>query len=131
MNYGTMKKMSHGKNIKNHDNVAIDLKSGDVILVTIQFTDTFETKIRPAVILFKEFDNYILAGITSNLHMQGVPLSVEEGAIKPSIIKLNYIFTVSDVMIKRKLFSLDKNKKSQIYHALISKLAGLKQVQKK
>lgn len=123
--------MSHGKNIKNHDNVAIDLKSGDVILVTIQFTDTFETKIRPAVILFKEFDNYILAGITSNLHMQGVPLSVEEGAIKPSIIKLNYIFTVSDVMIKRKLFSLDKNKKSQIYHALISKLAGLKQVQKK
>ncbi len=126
-----MKKMSHGKNIKNHDNVAIDLKSGDVILVTIQFTDTFETKIRPAVILFKEFDNYILAGITSNLHMQGVPLSVEEGAIKPSIIKLNYIFTVSDVMIKRKLFSLDKNKKSQIYHALISKLAGLKQVQKK
>ncbi len=99
--------------------------------MTIQFTDTFETKIRPAVILFKEFDNYILAGITSNLHMQGVPLSVEEGAIKPSIIKLNYIFTVSDVMIKRKLFSLDKNKKSQIYHALISKLAGLKQVQKK
>ncbi|MHA1584763.1 MAG: type II toxin-antitoxin system PemK/MazF family toxin, partial [Promethearchaeota archaeon] len=94
----------------NNTEAAPNLKSGDVILVTVQFTDTFETKIRPAVILFKEFDNIIIAGITSNQQMKGIPLSVDEGAIKPSIIKLNYIFTVSSIMIKRKLFSLNTEK---------------------
>ena len=104
----------------------MDLKTGDVILATVQFSDTYETKTRPAVILFHEYDNVIIAGITSNLHMKGISLSVEEGAIKPSIIKLNYIFTISNVMIKRKLFSLTKKKKMQIYDALISKLSELK-----
>ncbi|MHA1744982.1 MAG: type II toxin-antitoxin system PemK/MazF family toxin [Promethearchaeota archaeon] len=104
----------------------MDLKSGDVILATIQFSDTYETKTRPAVILFQEFDNVIIAGITSNRHMKGISLSVEEGAIKPSVIKLNYIFTISKVMIKRKLFSLTKEKKRQIYYALISNLSRLK-----
>ena len=104
----------------------MDLKSGDVILATIQFSDTYETKTRPAVILFQEFDNIIIAGITSNLHMKGISLSVKEGAIKPSVIKLNYIFTISKVMIKRKLFSLTKKKRMQIYNALILNLSELK-----
>jgi len=30
-------------------------KTGDVILAQIQFTDTFEVKIRPSVILFHNF----------------------------------------------------------------------------
>ncbi|MHA1611617.1 MAG: type II toxin-antitoxin system PemK/MazF family toxin [Promethearchaeota archaeon] len=122
-----MKKITPGTTIRNQDNMTMDIKCGDVILATIQFTDTLETKTRPAVVLFKEYDNVIIAGITSNLHMKGIPLSVEEGAIKPSIIKLNYIFTISEVMIKRKLFSLRKDKKNQIYYGLISKLVGLKQ----
>lgn len=104
----------------------MDFKSGDVILATVQFSDTFKTKIRPAVILYQEFDNVIIAGVTSNPHMKGIPLSVEEGAVKPSVIKLNYIFTISKVMIKRNLFSLTQKKKMQIYGALITKLSGLK-----
>ncbi len=102
------------------------LQSGDVILVTIQFTDTLKIKTRPAVILYQEYNNIIIAGITSNLHMQGVPLSMDEGAIKPSVIKLNYIFTVSEVLVKRKLFSLGPMKKQQIFDALTLKLSGLK-----
>ncbi len=58
--------------------------------------------------------------------MQGVPLSMDEGAIKPSVIKLNYIFTVSEVLVKRKLFSLGPMKKQQIFDALTLKLSGLK-----
>ena len=104
----------------------MNLTSGDVVLATVQFSDTYETKTRPAVILFHEFDNVIIAGITSNLHMKGISLSMEEGAKKPSVIKLNYIFTISKVMIKRKLFSLTKKKKMQIYNALISNLSELK-----
>jgi mRNA interferase MazF len=100
--------------------------SGDVILAKIQFTDTFEIKTRPAVILFEEFDNYIVAGITSNKSTKGISLSKKEGAVKDSVIKLNYIFTISKIMIEKTLFSLAKEKKSIIFNALINKLNTLK-----
>lgn len=101
-------------------------KSGDVILVNIQFTDTFEIKKRPAVVLFDEFDNVVIAGITSNTKMDGIPLLKSEGAIKDSIIKLNYIFTVSGKMIEKMLFSLTKEKKRLVFDGLIKRLSALK-----
>jgi len=42
--------------------------------------------------------------------MKGVCLSREEGAIKDSVIKLNYLFTISKSMILKTLFSLSKEK---------------------
>jgi len=102
------------------------LKAGDIILTKIQFADTFEIKTRPAVILFEEFDNIVVAGITSNLNMQGIPLTKKEGAIKDSIIKLNYIFTISKKMISKILFSLNKEKKEIIFNELIKRLNKLK-----
>ena len=71
------------------------LKAGDVIVASVQFTDTAEVKTRPAVVLFEELGNVVIAGITSNLKMKGIPLSKIEGAVKDSVIKLNYIFTIS------------------------------------
>jgi len=103
------------------------LKSGDVVLANVQFTDTFEVKKRPALALFKEFSNVVVAGITSNLEMQGIQLTKKEGAIKDSVIKLNYIFTVSESMIEKVLFSLSKEKKKQVYNELIGRLSDLKQ----
>jgi len=100
-------------------------KSGDVILAQIQFTDTFEIKKRPSVVLFEEFGNVIVAGITSNLKMEGIMLSKDEGAIKESIIKLNYIFTISNKMIVKKLFSLSIEKKKLLYEELIRRLGDL------
>lgn len=94
-------------------------KTGDVILAQIQFIDTFEMKTRPAVVLFEEHGNIVVAGITSNTKMDGVPLTKKEGAVKDSIIKVNYIFTISDKMVKKQLFSLSKEKKK----ILISELA--------
>ncbi len=100
-------------------------KSGDVILAQIQFTDTFEIKKRPSVVLFEEFGNIIVAGITSNLRMEGISLSKDEGAIKESIIKLNYIFTISNKMIVKKLFSLSIEKNKLLYEELIKRLGYL------
>jgi mRNA interferase MazF len=100
-------------------------KSGDVILTQIQFTDTFEIKKRPSVILFEKFGNYIVAGITSNIRMEGISLSKDEGAIKESIIKLNYIFTISNKMIVKKLFSLSIEKKKILYDELVKYLGDL------
>ena len=99
---------------------------GDVVIAEVQFTDTFEIKKRPALVLFEEFDNVVIAGITSNTNMRGVPLSKEDGAVKDSVIKLNYIFTVSAQMIKKKLFSLNKTKKQLIFDELTKRLNALK-----
>jgi len=101
------------------------LKSGDVIIAQIQFTDTFEIKKRPALVLFEEFDNVVVAGITSNLEMKGIPLTKKEGAIKDSVIKLNYIFTVSKAMISKTLFTLNKEKKHIVFDELLKRLNDL------
>ncbi|NLE04404.1 MAG: type II toxin-antitoxin system PemK/MazF family toxin [Crenarchaeota archaeon] len=102
------------------------LKPGDVILTSVQFTDTAEVKTRPAVVLFEELGNVVIAGITSNLKMEGIPLTKSEGAIKDSIIKLNYIFTISNEMVSKILFKVSKEKKHFIFDELSRKLYGLK-----
>jgi mRNA interferase MazF len=81
----------------------------------VQFTDTFEIKNRPAPVLFEEYDNAVVAGITSNTAMKGIPLSKEEGAVKDSMIKVNYIFTISEKMVHKVLFHLGSKKKKKCF----------------
>ena len=102
------------------------LSPGDVVLAQVQFTDTFEIKKRPAVILFEEFGNVVIAGITSNPAMKGVILTKKDGAIKDSVIKSNYIFTISEAAIQKKLFSLNRQKKKELYNELVKSLSGLR-----
>ena len=99
---------------------------GDVVLAQIQFTDTFEVKNRPAVILFEELGNIVVAGITSNILMKGVTLTKKDGAIKDSVIKLNYIFTISRAMVEKTLFSLSTEKKKEVFEAMVDKLKALR-----
>lgn len=102
------------------------LSPGDVVLAQVQFTDTFEIKTRPAVVLFEELGNIVIAGITSNPAMKGIVLTKKDGALKDSVIKTNYIFTISEAAIKKKLFTLNKEKKAELYKELIRMLSGLK-----
>ena len=101
------------------------LRAGDVIIATVQFTDTFEIKNRPALILFEDHGNVVVAGITSNLAMKGIPLSKEEGAIKNSVIKVNYIFTISERMVHKTLFHLSNKKKKVVFEELTKYLSSL------
>lgn len=96
-------------------------KAGDVVLANIQFTDTFEIKKRPALVLFEEQNNIVVAGITSNTDMKGVPLTKKEGAVKDSVVKLNYIFTISNMLVKKKLFSLTKKKRKLVFENMTKK----------
>ncbi len=101
------------------------LKSGDVVITQVQFTDTFEVKKRPALVLFEDYDNVVVAGITSNTKMKGIPLLKEEGAIKDSVIKLNYIFTITTKMISKTLFHLNTKKKKMVFNELQKRLSEL------
>ena len=91
----------------------------DVVLAEVQYTDTFEVKERPAVVLFEEYGNVVVAGITSNREMEGIPLTKKEGAVKESVIKINYIFTISEKMIKKPLFKLSTEKKDLIVSEIV------------
>ncbi len=77
-----------------------------------------EIKRHPALVLLEEFDNVVIAGITSNTNMEGVPIPKKDGAVKDSVIKLNYIFTVSTKMIEKKLFALNKKKRNWYFKNL-------------
>ena len=101
-------------------------KSGDIVLVNVQYTDTYEIKKRPGIILYEEFNNIVIAGITSNKKMNGIPLLKSEGVVKDSVIKLNYIFTVSSFMIIKKLFTVSIEKKKVVFNEMEKKLAQLK-----
>lgn len=101
------------------------LRLGDVVLAKIHFTDTFEIKVRPAVVLFEEFDNVVVAGITSNLKMKGIPITTKEGAVQDSVIKLNYIFTISRAMVEKMLFHLSAEKKKILQDELMKRLSVL------
>jgi len=52
----------------------------------------------------------------------GVPLTKKEGAIKDSVIKLNYIFTISEKMVKKSLFNLSKEKKKILFDEITKRL---------
>ena len=101
------------------------LRSGDVVLAKVQFTDTFEVKTRPAIILFEELNNAVVAGVTSNVNMQGIPLTRKEGAVRDSVIKLNYLFTVSSAMVSKVLFHLSRENKQRILRELTARLSQL------
>ncbi len=100
-------------------------KPGDVILANVQFTDSPQVKKRPAVVLYTEFGNIVVAGITSNLGMKGVPVSMADGAIKDSVIKTNYMMTLAEAMVIKKLFELPHEKRRQLWRALAERISGL------
>jgi len=97
-------------------------KFGDVILAEVQYTDTFDIKIRPALVLFEEMGNIVVAGLTSNLKMKGISLTKKEGLPKDGVIKMNYIFTIHEKMVKRFLLQISENKKQTIKPYFLDKL---------
>lgn len=97
-------------------------KFGEVVLAFVQFADTFEIKKRPALVLFEDMGNVVVAGITSNTKMKGISLLKKEGAVKDSVIKLNYIFTISEKMIEKTLFSISAEKKKIIKTELFNRI---------
>lgn len=97
-------------------------KFGEVLLAEVQYVDTFEVKERPVLVLFEEYGNIVVAGITSNTEMEGISITKKEGMKVDSIIKLNYILTISEKKIKRKLLEINQDKKKQIKEDFIKRL---------
>lgn len=78
------------------------------------------------MVLYEEHNNVVVAGITSNTKMGGIPLSIEEGVVKESVIRNNYIFTVSSALILRVIFHLTATKRNMVYDAIVERLGSLR-----
>lgn len=100
-------------------------RPGDIIIARVRFADDQGSKIRPALVLFEEPGNVVIAGVTTNLQMKGVPISKREGAAQESIIKLNYIFTITNDVVLKTVFHLSIDKKKMVLKELMEKLEGL------
>ncbi len=98
-----------------------DYKFGDIFLAHVQFIDSGEIKTRPALVLFEEYGNIVIVGITSNPHTKGISITKEEGMEVDSVIKLNYIMTISEKQVKKYLFTVSNNKKQEVKQALLGK----------
>ena len=101
-------------------------RPGEVIIARVRFADDQGSKIRPALVLFEELGNVVIAGVTTNLRMKGVPISKSEGAAQDSIIKLNYIFTITNDVVLKTVFHLSSEKKRMVLNELTEKLDGLR-----
>ncbi|MCL4453292.1 type II toxin-antitoxin system PemK/MazF family toxin [Ferroplasma sp.] len=99
---------------------------GDVVITRVKFTDSDDSKIRPALILFEEWGNVIIAGITTNTRMNGIPISRSDGAAQDSVIKLNYIFTITNEAIIKTVFHLSGEKRNLVFDELSKKFSALK-----
>lgn len=101
-------------------------KAGDVIITRVRFADNEGSKIRPALVLFEELGNVIIAGITTNLRMKGIGIAKSEGAAQDSVIKLNYIFTITNDSILKTVFTLSGEKREMVLEELHKRLDALK-----
>ena len=99
---------------------------GDVVITRVKFTDSDNSKIRPAIILFEELGNVIIAGITTNTRMNGIRISKSDGAAQDSVIKLNYIFTITNEAIIKTVFQLSSEKRNLVFDELTKKFSVLK-----
>jgi mRNA interferase MazF len=108
-------------------------KRGDVVMVDFPFTDTGQTKVRPAVVVQNDRDNQkirktIIAMVTGNLRRQGDPSHVfidpgtpeggSSGLSFPSLVSCNNLFTIEQTSIIRVVGHLSDVLKQQLNDCL-------------
>ena len=69
--------------------------------------------------------NVVIAGITTNTRMSGISISKSEGAAQDSVIKLNYIFTITNEAIIKTVFQLGRKKRNLVFEEITKRLAVL------
>lgn len=106
-------------------NIGKMYKAGQIVLANVQFVNIPQSKIRPALVLFTEKSNIIVAAITSNTNMKGIRLGKLEGLQKDSTVKTNYIFTFSSNKIIKPLLSIPYRKKLEVREDLVKNINQL------
>ena len=100
-------------------------EQGDIVVVPFPFTDLSATKQRPALVISKteynsRTEDVITCGITSNLQNSDYSViidnsSLAEGTIPTkSRIKVDKLFTISKLLVKKKVAKLREEEFSKV-----------------
>jgi mRNA interferase MazF len=104
-------------------------RRGDVVMVDFPFTDTGQSKVRPAVIVQNDRDNQrirktVIAMVTGNLRRQNDPSHLyvdpndpdgaSSGLSFPSLVSCNNLFTVEQASIQHVIGHLSDALKQQL-----------------
>ncbi|MDE1854818.1 MAG: type II toxin-antitoxin system PemK/MazF family toxin [Candidatus Micrarchaeota archaeon] len=100
-------------------------RAGDIVTARVRLSEGSETKNRFALVLYEQLGNVVIAGITSNPYAKGIPLTKKEGMPKDSVIKLNYLFTVTEDTLFGPIFKLGKERKKQVSGEMSKLLGGM------
>ncbi|QQK78971.1 type II toxin-antitoxin system PemK/MazF family toxin [Salicibibacter cibi] len=92
-------------------------KQGDIILIPFPFSDLTGNKKRPALILNKPNVNkqsLLICMMISSVHRHtssDIPILEwnEAGLLKPSVVRVNKIFTIDGSMVLKRLGCLNQN----------------------
>ena len=103
------------------------MKKGDIVLVTFPFTDLSSSKLRPALVLYVEHEDTILAFISSKLTFQHThDIFIERSDINnleaDSTLILRKLFTGNKSLIKGKIGEIDKTYHTSINNSINSLL---------
>ncbi len=101
------------------------LSPGEIVATSVKLQEGGPESTRAVVVLYEDYSNVVVAGMTSNPYVKGIPVTRKEGAPKDSVIKLNSIFTVDREKVSKPLFRLSKEKKKLLLESLIKLLSGL------
>lgn len=97
-------------------------KFGDIVLCWAPYVEENEMKKRPGLVLYQEYGNLVVIGITSNNEMKGITITKQEGMIVDSIIKMNYVFTIPKEAVIKELITLSQKKKEEVKNYIVNKL---------
>ena len=86
-------------------------KKGDIVVIPVPFTDNATVKKRPAVVLFNNFGDVLVAQITSkvysdNLSFKLMPADVSVALPKQSYVRIYKLFVMQEYLIEKKVSEL-------------------------
>lgn len=102
----------------------------DVVAAEISFSNLEETKIRPVLIISKDWDDYLLMKITSNIsNKSDFDLYIEMDNLNNlkanSIIKILKIWSFSKEILKKKIWELNYESKELLKRNLVNFISKL------
>ncbi|MBU0486623.1 MAG: type II toxin-antitoxin system PemK/MazF family toxin [Bacteroidetes bacterium] len=98
---------------------------GDIVLLAFPFTNAQQKKKRPALVLFESGNqDFTLCRITSHEKETEFDYFINKwenhGLLLPSVIRLNKIATLENILIEKKLGKLSKKQMTEVKSMLVS-----------
>ena len=97
----------------------MSFKKGDIVVIPVPFTDNATVKKRPAVVLFNNVGDVLVAQITSKVHQDNLSFMLMSADMSVALPKQSYVrmyklFVMQEHLIEKKVSELLPSAYSQL-----------------